>query len=91
MLLLPVKQAAFLEGLAKSLGVPEAKLQVAAMHMQSARAAESHLRIARHLSAQVRGTLLRLFLSSVCQQTPLLAWQHCHCPFGQHACIIATM
>lgn len=51
-------QAAFLETLAKSLGVSEAQVQIAALRMQSARAAESHLRIARHLSAQVRGTLL---------------------------------
>ena len=49
-----VNQAAFLEALARSLGVPEEAVSIAALHMQSAGAAESHLRIARRLSAQVR-------------------------------------
>ena len=49
-----VNQAAFLEALAQSLGVPEEAVSIAALRMQSARAAESHLRIARRLSAQVR-------------------------------------
>ena len=47
-----VRQGAFLGALAEALGLPKEALRVQAAEVKSAQLAESHLRIARHLSAQ---------------------------------------
>ncbi len=50
-------QEAFLAQLAAELKVPTEAVRIVRTQLKSARAAESHLRIARHLSSQVATTI----------------------------------
>lgn len=76
-------QEAFLSQLAEALQVPAEAVAVVREQLKSARAAESHLRIARHLSSQVR--------TFPCCQCPSHSLSASHHPIKQALLCLSPM